>query len=122
MFFLTDAYTSIKKRKHLNHERRKTKKMKNNTLKKVLLVFGAILLFSTSAFAQSQNRQQRKEPPTFEELIEAMDTNDDGKLSKNETKGRLNKDFEKIDMDEDGFITAEEFEKAPKPERGNRRQ
>ncbi len=95
--------------------------MKNNTIKTVLVAFGITLLCSSSSFAQSQNRQERKEPPTFEELIEQMDVNEDGKLSKNEIKGRLKKDFAKIDTDEDGFITAEEFEKAPKPERGPRR-
>ncbi|MGB5819911.1 MAG: EF-hand domain-containing protein [Saonia sp.] len=96
--------------------------MKINTVKTVLVAFGIIVFFSTSSFAQSQNRQERKEPPTFEELIEQMDANEDGKLSKSEIKGRLKKDFEKIDADEDGFITAEEFEKAPKPERGPKRQ
>ncbi len=79
------------------------------------------VLFSASAFGQSQNRQERKKPPTFEEMIEEMDANEDGKLSEDEIKGRLKKDFAKIDTDEDGFITAEEFEKAPKPERRERR-
>ncbi len=95
--------------------------MKNDTFKKVLLVFWIIVFFSTSSFGQSQNRQERKEPPTFEELIKQMDTNEDGKLSKDEIKGRLKKDFEKIDTDEDGFITAQEFEKAPRPQRGSKR-
>ncbi|WP_350292154.1 EF-hand domain-containing protein [uncultured Croceitalea sp.] len=95
--------------------------MKNRTIKTALLLFGATLFFSTNAFAQSQNRSERKKPPTFEELIEDMDANKDGKLSEDEIKGRLKKDFAKIDTDEDGFITAEEFEKAPKPKRQERR-
>ncbi|WP_350284795.1 EF-hand domain-containing protein [uncultured Croceitalea sp.] len=96
--------------------------MENDMFKTVLMTFGMILLFTTSSFGQSQNRQERREPPTFEELIEAMDANEDGKLSKDEIKGRLKKNFEKIDADEDGFITAEEFENAPRPERRPRRQ
>ncbi|WP_299325963.1 EF-hand domain-containing protein [uncultured Maribacter sp.] len=96
--------------------------MKNNTFKTVLMAFGITLFFSASSYAQSQNRQERKEPPTFEELIERMDTNEDGKLSEDEIKGRLKKDFTKIDADEDGFITEEEFKNAPKPERGSKRQ
>ncbi len=95
--------------------------MKNYTLNQVLLVFGITLFFSTVSFGQSQNRQERKEPPTFEELIEEMDANEDGKLSKDEIRGRLKKDFEKVDLDEDGFITEEEFEKAPRPKRGPKR-
>ena len=34
-----------------------------------------------------------------------------------EIKCPLKEDFSKVDADEDGFITEEEFKKAPKPER-----
>ena len=96
--------------------------MKNKTFKTALLIFGATLFFSTNAFAQSQNRPERRERPTFAEMIKKMDANEDGKLSKDEIKGRLKERFDVIDADEDGFITEEEFEKAPKPERKERRQ
>ncbi len=96
--------------------------MNINKLTTTLTAFGIAVFFSTSAFAQSQDRQERREPPTFEELLEKMDTDEDGKLSKNEAKGRLKKAFEKIDADEDGFITEEEFKKAPRPERRPKRQ
>lgn len=95
--------------------------MKNKTIRTAVLIFGATLFFANSSFGQSQNRQERKSPPTFEELIEKMDANDDGKLSKSEIKGRLKENFDKVDLDEDGFITAEEFEEAPKPKRGPKR-
>lgn len=85
--------------------------MKNNTFRTILMAFGITLFFSVNSFAQSQDRGERKEPPTFEKLIEEMDANEDGKLAKDEVKGRLEKNFEKIDTDEDGFITEEEFEK-----------
>jgi len=89
--------------------------MKSNSIKTTVLVFGLSLCASGFSFAQSQNRQERKEPPTFKELIKEMDANEDGKLSKDEIKGPLKNDFAKVDTDEDGFITAEEFAKAPKP-------
>ena len=94
--------------------------MKNNTINTALLIFGTALFFSTNAFGQSQNRPERRERPTFAEIIEKMDANEDGKLSKDEIKGRLKEQFENIDADEDGFITEEEFEKALKPRRKER--
>ena len=96
--------------------------MKNNSIKTAVLVFGAILFFATSSFGQSQNKQERKSPPTFKELLEKMDADENGKLSKDEIKGPLKKDFDKVDTDEDGFISAEEFAEAPKPKRGPKRQ
>lgn len=90
-------------------------------VKTALVAFGMVVFFSNSSFGQSQNRQQRKEPPTFKELIKEMDANEDGKLSKNELKGPLKENFAKVDTDEDGFITEEEFKKAPKPKRGSKR-
>lgn len=85
--------------------------------KTIVLVFGLTLFMSASAFAQSENRPERKEPPTFEELLEKMDANEDGKLSKKEVKGPLKDHFDKVDADEDGFVTKEELENAPKPKR-----
>ncbi|WP_179352530.1 EF-hand domain-containing protein [Winogradskyella vidalii] len=94
--------------------------MKSKTLKTVVLVFGIALGMSTNSYAQSQDRQERKAPPTFAELLEEMDKNEDGKLSKDELNGPLKDDFSKIDTDEDGFISEEEFKNAPKPERKKR--
>tara|TARA_R110002096_G_scaffold435414_1_gene660676 strand:- start:390 stop:674 length:285 start_codon:yes stop_codon:yes gene_type:complete len=91
-----------------------------NVVKTVVLVFGMTLFMSTSSFGQSDNRPERKEPPTFKELLEKMDANEDGKLSKKEIKGPLKSDFAKVDTDEDGFISEKEFEKAPKPKRKER--
>ena len=69
---------------------------------------------------QGGNRGERKGPPTFEELLSKMDKNEDGKLSKEEVKGPLQRHFDQIDTNEDGLLTEEEFEKAPKPERRER--
>jgi len=120
VLFLTKSTTSLVIESHLNYQT-KFIKMKNKTIKTALLIFGAALFFSTNALAQSQNRQERKEPPTFAKMIEKMDANEDGKLSKDEIKGRLKEQFENIDADQDGFITEEEFENAPKPERRRNR-
>ena len=91
--------------------------MNCNKLKIGLLFFG--IAFFTSNDILAQERGQKREntkPPTFKELLKKMDTDEDGKLSKKETKGPLKNDFDKIDANEDGFISKKEFEKAPKPD------
>lgn len=90
--------------------------MKNSILK--LGVVGTFILMFACGNAQEKGKQ--KTPPSFKELLKEMDKNEDGKLSKDEIKGPLKKDFSKIDTDEDGFISEEEFKKAPKPERKER--
>ncbi|MBK8519303.1 MAG: EF-hand domain-containing protein [Saprospiraceae bacterium] len=55
--------------------------------------------------------------PSLTELFAQMDSNKDGKLSTSEVKGPLANDFSKIDTNGDGFISQEELEKAPKPNR-----
>ncbi|QCE42197.1 EF-hand domain-containing protein [Psychroserpens sp. NJDZ02] len=93
--------------------------MKKNILSTAVLVFGLTVLSVNGVNAQSNDRQ-KKEPPTFSQLLEEMDKDEDGKLSKSEIKGPLKNDFDKIDTDEDGFISEAEFKKAPKPERKSR--
>lgn len=93
--------------------------MKSNTLNLCIYTGLMALLTSCQIKAQQQDgNSERRQPPTFAELLEHMDENEDGKLSKKEIKGRLKNDFDKIDLNEDGYISEEEFEKAPKPERG----
>ncbi|WP_308993039.1 EF-hand domain-containing protein [Mariniflexile litorale] len=91
--------------------------MKSNRLRTAVLVFGIALFMTNNTFGQSEKRDDRKEPPTFKELLKKMDANDDGKLSKEEIEGPLKDHFEKVDADKDGFITEEELKKAPKPKR-----
>lgn len=95
----------------------------------VLLIVGSIVACKsqketidgqqTEQTQQAERRGSRQGPPSMEKVFQ-MDSNNDGKLSKTEVKGRLQKDFDKIDTDKDGFITKEEFEKAPKPSKGQR--
>lgn len=94
--------------------------MKIDRLKMTVLVFTMALFYTSTSFGQSQNRQDRKKPPTFKELIKEMDADENGKLSKDELKGPLKENFAKVDADEDGFITEEEFKKAPRPKRQKR--
>jgi Ca2+-binding EF-hand superfamily protein len=47
-----------------------------------------------------------------DELIADLDTNKDGKISKEEARGRLKENFDKIDLNKDGFIDREELLKA----------
>lgn len=91
---------------------------------KTALVTVAFICFGIS-FSNAQSKGERpQKPPTFSELVEKMDANEDGKLSEEEIEGPLKNDFAKVDTDEDGFISEEEFEKAPKPKgrekKGNR--
>lgn len=95
--------------------------MNSNKIKSAVVIFGMALFFSNNTFAQSEKRQGGKTPPTFAALIKQMDANEDGKLAKDELKGPLKENFAKVDTDEDGFITEEEFKKAPKPKRGPKR-
>jgi Ca2+-binding EF-hand superfamily protein len=96
--------------------------MKNNRFKTTVFLFAATLFFTSSSFGQERNKGDRKKPPTFDQLLEKMDANKDGKLSKEEIKGPLKNDFAKVDTNEDGFISKEEFEKAPRPKRGPKRK
>ncbi len=96
--------------------------MKNNRLKTGIIMGMITFLFTLSTNAQPSEKQQRGEkPPTFSELLKEMDTGKDGKLSVAEVKGPLKKIFADIDTNEDGFITEEEFENAPKPKKRARK-
>lgn len=88
-------------------------------LQKGLLVMGFCLGIATVTYAQPQDGKSKK-PPTFSELLKEMDSSEDGKLSQAEVKGPLKDAFADVDLNEDGFITEEEFSKAPKP-KGKRR-
>ena len=82
-----------------------------------------VFLFTMNISAQSSERRQKdQKPPSFSELLKMMDTDKDGKLSAKEVKGPLKDDFKKIDLNEDGFITEKELEKAPKPKRKERQR
>lgn len=95
--------------------------MKFNTLKLVIVLF-SIILFASCKSSKSGNKENASKrqsggQPGVEQLIVQMDTNKDGKLSKNEVKGPLAEDFSKIDSNNDGFLSEKELKNAPKPNR-----
>jgi hypothetical protein len=57
--------------------------MINNIFKTAVLLFGIAFFMTNSVFGQSENRQDRKKPPSFKQLLKVMDANEDGKLSRN---------------------------------------
>lgn len=83
-------------------------------MKKIILLI-ALGFFSINSF--SQEKGDKKKRPSLDEMFVEMDTNEDLKLSIEEVKGPLKESFTEIDIDKDGFLTKEEIEKAPKPER-----
>ncbi|WP_378173832.1 EF-hand domain-containing protein [Aquimarina sp. SS2-1] len=92
--------------------------LKRNKVNVGLIVGVMLLMMSCTSNAQSNNKRGKDhKPPTVEEIFKMMDADEDGKLTEEEVKGPLRRDFSKIDTNEDGFITKEELEKAPKPDR-----
>lgn len=91
--------------------------MKTMKFKTAVITAIFCVAFVSVSMAQAQRGNDRKKPPTYAELLEQMDKNEDGKLAKSEIKGPLKNDFDKVDTNEDGFISEKEFKKAPKPQR-----
>jgi Ca2+-binding EF-hand superfamily protein len=84
--------------------------MKNENLK-----FGFVAMVFCIGFTTFSNAQpQQKERPTFEQLVEKLDSNKDGKIAESEVKGPLKNNFSEIDTNKDGFISEAEFNNAPK--------
>ena len=76
---------------------------------------------ATNAERPVPRQGERQGRPSTDEIFK-MDANKDGKLSKDEVQGPLQRDFSKIDSNGDGFISRTELENAPKPQRGQRPQ
>lgn len=96
--------------------------MKRNTLKIAITMLTVVLFAScktTSETESNNNSTQRSRggQPSVENLLTQMDSNKDGKLSKDEVKGPLKNDFSKIDTNDDGYLSKDELKKAPKPNR-----
>jgi len=67
-----------------------------------------------------ENKKGDRRRPNPEEAFKMLDTNQDEKISKEEAKGPLAEHFDRIDSNDDGFITVDELEKMQR-RRGSRR-
>jgi peroxiredoxin len=56
-------------------------------------------------------RRGPKGPPSPEKIIEMMDTNNDQQVSKSEVNGPLARDFDRLDVNNDGLLNKEELSK-----------
>lgn len=90
--------------------------MKNNILK--VAVLAVALVLSVPAIAQQQGRgKQHKNAqynkPNPDQVIARLDTNNDGKIDKEEAlqaqRGNLTENFDNLDSNNDGYIVLEEF-------------
>lgn len=87
-------------------------------------LLGLFLAMTISAQAQdSSNPPPQREghrqgsPPSIEQVLADLDTNKDGKLSRKEVRGPLQRDFKKVDSNKDGFLDRKELEQVPRPPR-----
>jgi Ca2+-binding EF-hand superfamily protein len=71
------------------------------------------LLAAGTAMAQS-DQSDRKAPPTADELIQKLDKDQDGKISKAEFDGP-DEHFTMMDKNEDGYISKDEVPSGPPP-------
>ncbi|MCL5128028.1 MBL fold metallo-hydrolase [Algibacter sp. L4_22] len=58
---------------------------------------------------QSRNNNKTNQSPNFKNMLNRMDADKDGKISKTEAKGKLKENFTKRDSNNDGFITENEL-------------
>ena len=75
-------------------------------MKKTFFITAALFTaMTTTTFAYADSDHKQRNHVSFEQ----MDTNQDGKIAKDETTGRLAKHFDKYDTDNNGFITKAEM-------------
>ena len=80
------------------------------------ILIAAVMLSASSCKSTKETATDANVSDAVKEMLSRMDANKDGKLSKEEVRGQLLTNFATIDTNSDGFISAAELEKAPKPE------
>ncbi len=81
-------------------------------MRKTILATATLLLISGVANAQERGGPGGFDPERMIKQLMENDSNDDGKLSKDEVPERMAARFDTMDADGDGFITKEELTKA----------
>ena len=71
---------------------------------------------------QREQNNRSKGRPSFSDLLEMMDINNDKKISRKEAKGPLRQDFNRIDLDKDGYLTEVELSKMQRSDRSYKRR
>ncbi|CAB1274190.1 EF-hand domain-containing protein [Candidatus Nitrosacidococcus tergens] len=79
-----------------------------------LFIFGGALslIFSISAFADSDKESRHEKH--MEKMFSKMDTDGDGKISKQEAQAAATARFDKVDANKDGYVTKDEAAAAAK--------
>ena len=85
--------------------------------KSVLVVSACFAVFSLTANELSLSNINRVKVPRAQKIMNKMDKDNDGRISKQEAKGRLKKHFGKIDTNNDGFLTFDELRNKKKMKR-----
>jgi len=91
--------------------------MRNNILKIAVLAVALVLSAPISAQQQgrgNQNKNAQHNKPDPDQVIARLDTNNDGKIDKEEAsqapRGKLAENFDKLDSNNDGYLVLEELE------------
>lgn len=85
--------------------------------KSVLIVFACFAVFSLTANELSLSNLNLVKVPRAQKIMNKMDKDNDGRISKQEAKGRLKKQFGKFDTNNDGFLTPDELKHNQKRKR-----
>lgn len=92
--------------------------------KKWLMVFMLAGIFTTAqSFAQEGNQERQRQDP--DKMFKTLDTDADGKLSKEEVekmqRGKLKEDFAAIDTNKDSYLDKEELKAYREKRRSERK-
>lgn len=87
----------------------------NSRYLKVGISVLAMTLIGTALHAQDRSKKNGdKKKASVEEVFKKRDKNEDGKLEKSELIGWVSNDFSKLDTDNNGTLSLEEFSNAAK--------
>lgn len=89
-------------------------------IKAILLVLATAALIPAIAQAKPDGERQGGKRPSPEKMLERLDADSSGSISKEEAPERMQEHFDKIDGNGDGQITAEELKAAAEARRAKR--